>query len=160
MKGLELVRFFVDKKEHYPISDGFIEGYQQRDDGSRNSYITFAHETEHLVDAKKHEPNQKWHLLEACYLCRLADNNNADMEIKGFKCPELLLWMAEAAGVKNELVIEAEKHARDRIDEIRSNNPDQKYSSEAVKYMDNKLKEKYGKNLWSMIIEEINGSNA
>ena len=40
MNNLELISFYFEKKEHYPISDEFIEGYQQKDEGTPFSYIT------------------------------------------------------------------------------------------------------------------------
>ena len=90
MKNIEWLSFYFDKKEHYPISDKFIEKYQQKDDG----YITYAKETGHLVDASLHEPNQKWHLFESYFICKLIEKEgDADFNIGSFKCPELLLWM-------------------------------------------------------------------
>lgn len=71
MDSLRLVSFYFDKKEHYEISDEFIEHYQQKDDGSEKSYITYAKQTGHIIDATKHEPNQKWHLLESYFMRRL-----------------------------------------------------------------------------------------
>ena len=55
--------FFITKKEHYPISDGFIEKYQQKNDG----YIDLALQTGILVDKTQHSPNQKWHFFTSWY---------------------------------------------------------------------------------------------
>ncbi len=154
MNSYELIMFYYDKAEHYPISDRFIEKYQQR----KNGYLDFAKKTGHLISANCHEPNQKWHLFESWFLQTVEEKKTDDLkEIKceGFKCPELLLWMAEAAEVKNELIIEAESYAKEKIDEVRNNNPEAAYSSEAVKYMNKKFNEKYNETLWSMIIGRI-----
>lgn len=155
MNNMEILAFFWGKKEHYPISDEFIEGYQQKDDGNPFSYITYAHNTGHIVESRLHEPNQKWHLLEAYFLCKLIDEKCVDFRIGSFKCPELLLWMAEAAGVDENIVIEASKIAKSRIDEMRKTKPDSPYSAEAVKYMNEVFKEKYKKTLWEMTINCI-----
>lgn len=155
MNSLELVRFLQNKEEHYPISDEFIEQYQQKDNGDKNSYITHAKNTGHIVDAKQHEPNQKWHLLESYYIERLIEEEEADFLIRGFNCPELLLWMAEAANVDKDIVKEASGYAKDKIDRLRKEIPSKSYSREAVQYMNKMLNEKYGKNLWVMIVEMI-----
>lgn len=152
MKGMSVVGYFINKNEHYPVSDEFIENYQQQDDGNSDSYITFAHKTGHLVNAKEHEPNQKWHLLEAYYLMKLAKHNEG---IGVFRCPELLLWMAEAAGVNPELVTEAAGYAKEKIDEIRNNDANAAYASKAASYMNQRFKEKYNKTLQVMIAERV-----
>lgn len=152
MKILRLITFYYDKKEHYPISDEFIEKYQQKEGG----YITYAYETNHLIDASKHEPNQKWHLMESYFITKLIGNHGEINFSNGiFKCPELLLWMAEAAGVDEKIVNEASNYAKERINQIRKAEAETPFSKESVKYMDEKFREKYGKTLWDIIIARI-----
>ena len=55
----EFTAFLQNKKEHYPLSDEFIERYQQTDGG----YIDTAKKLGLLVDKEQHEPNQKWHFF-------------------------------------------------------------------------------------------------
>lgn len=79
--------------------------------------------------------------------------------MRGFKCPELLLWLAEAAEVEEQLVREAAAYASERIDLIRRENPDGAYSSEAVKYMNEMFKKKYGETLWVKTVNKIMSTN-
>lgn len=156
MDKLNFLKTFWSKNEHYPISDKFIEEHQQKDDNNAGSYITYAKQTGHIVDAKMHEPNQKWHLLEAYFLGRLIDNNGEfDFIINGFKCPELLLWMAEAVGVENGIIEEASCFAKEKIEQIRKENPEKSYTAEAANYLNKKISEKYDKTLWVMICEKL-----
>lgn len=109
----ELVFFLIDKKEHYPLSDEFIERYQQ----SNSGYIAFAHKTGHIVDRQKHEPNQKWHFFESWLLRSFQDgtvcwHNDANKAVyHRIQCPELLLWLLEAAGVDSSAVEDAKEIA-------------------------------------------------
>lgn len=156
MTGLELTNFYYNKDEHYPISDSFIENYQQKDGG----YIAFAIQTGHKVDRKTHEPNQKWHLLESYILVKIIQTNgNINFKLGVLKCPELILWMAEAAGIDDKIIKEAASYAGKRIDEIREATPDTSYSAAAVSYMNKKFKEKYNKELLTMVIEKIKETN-
>ena len=51
--------YLSDKSEHYPLSDEFIEHYQQTSGG----YIDYAKQVGILVDRTLHSPNQKWHFF-------------------------------------------------------------------------------------------------
>ena len=93
--------FMTNKKEHYPLSDEFIERYQQTSGG----YIDYANKNGHLVDKERHEPNQKWHFFDSWLYQSLDDGSitmDADAKRRvytGLLCPELLLWIYEASGV-------------------------------------------------------------
>lgn len=110
-----LVCHLIDKKEHYPLSDEFAARYQQ----SKGGYIDFAHKTGHLVDVQKHEPNQKWHFFESWLLQSFRDgsicweNDAGKVVYRRIQCPELLLWILEAAGVDLSKV-EAAKEIAER----------------------------------------------
>lgn len=130
MKLINLVDFYINKEEHYEISDDFVmSGYQQKDGG----YIERAKKENVDVNYKIAEPNQKWHLL-CSYIPKLYFNDkkmsynevknkcNEDIKlnIRSFnflQCPELLLWMAEAAGIDKDLIIKASADAKKIIDE-------------------------------------------
>jgi hypothetical protein len=88
----EIIEFYKGKKKHYCISDSFVKsGYQQKKGG----YIDYAKKTY----SKEVEPSQKWHFIEAY----ASKKDRDDKFYYGrLKCPELLLWMAEAAGVDIE----------------------------------------------------------
>lgn len=106
----DLVCHLIDKEEHYPLSDEFAARYRQ----SKGGYIRFAHQTGHLVDVQKHEPNQKWHFFESWLLRSFLDGSICWQNDAGktvycrIQCPELLLWLLEAAGVDTP-VVEAAK---------------------------------------------------
>lgn len=98
---LDFASFLIEKKEHYPLSDEFIEKYQQKSGG----YIDYAKQTGHLVDKQKHEPNQKWHFFESWLLesfkaktIKWEDSAKSRVYSK-LLCPELLLWIYEASDV-------------------------------------------------------------
>lgn len=105
MTNREVIEFYSNKNEHYSLSDEFVKKHQQY----RGGYIDFAKKCGKLVDKRLAEPNQKWHLLESYYRQKLKEGKiHMDADAKcwsvnwqsgGFKCPELLLWMAEAAGI-------------------------------------------------------------
>ena len=57
----DIADFLEGKKEHYPLSDEFIERYQQTSGG----YIDNAKKAGLTVDKQQHEPNQKWHFFES-----------------------------------------------------------------------------------------------
>ena len=151
---IDLIKFYCEKNEHYPISDEFIKKYQQKPTG--DSYIDFARTTGHTVSAEQCEPNQKWHLFEAYISWKFKKKReNVVVHIGKLKCPELLLWMAEAAGIDEEIVTEAKEVAASEIDRIRKEDPDSSYSEDASKKMNAKIEEKYGKRLQSMIAEKV-----
>lgn len=97
------------KKEHYTLCDEFIKKYQQLSGG----YIEYARKVGKVIDRSLAEPNQKWHLLEAYYGYKEKEGK-LDLEAEttiwdinwqrgGLLCPELLLWIAEAAGCNIEI---------------------------------------------------------
>ena len=108
----DLMAFYSGKKEHYTYTDKFIiecEFGQQRS----GEYIDFANETGHPVDKNIAEPNQKWHFLESyCINKKIKDEGIGWLEEEtqiwdsryGLKCPELLLWLIEAAGIETQRV--------------------------------------------------------
>ena len=151
---IDLIKFYCKKNEHYPISDEFIKKYQQKATG--NSYIDTAYDTGHTVSAEQCEPNQKWHLFEAYIsLTFKKEGENVVVDIGQLKCPELLLWMAEAAGIDDEIVTEAKEAAANEIDRIREEKPDGSYSAKAVYKMKAKIRKKYDKSLQDMITEKV-----
>lgn len=96
-----IASFLAEKKEHYPLSDEFMERYQQTSGG----YIDFAKKTGHLVDKQRHEPNQKWHFFDSWLNQSLEDGTltwEDDAKSRVYTrllCPELLLWIYEASDV-------------------------------------------------------------
>lgn len=97
----EIEAFLKDKKAHYPLSDEFIERYQQTGGG----YIDTAKKAGIVVDKQKHEPNQKWHFFESWLYPSIEDGTltwEEDAKSRVYNkllCPELLLWIYEASGV-------------------------------------------------------------
>ena len=98
----DIEQFLKDKREHYPLSDEFIEKYQQTSGG----YIDLAKKTAGMVvDKEKHEPNQKWHFFESWLYPSIEDEtltweDSAQNRVYSkLLCPELLLWIYEACGV-------------------------------------------------------------
>ena len=105
----DIASFLETKKEHYPLSDEFVERYQQKDGG----YIDNALKAGLVVDKYKHEPNQKWHFFESWLYPSIEDGTLSwDESAKSrvyskLLCPELLLWIYEACEVSPSKVKEA-----------------------------------------------------
>lgn len=145
--------FLEDKKEHYPISDEFIKNYQQSPN-NKNGYVYFAWETGHIISRKLAEPNQKWHFFES-YILILIDQNKIQLDddaekcYNRLKCPELLLWIAEAVGIGSELVNQAAKKAEEIIDLGTNGFSRNKAGTEIAKKIIpwNKIKEQINSNL-------------
>lgn len=137
------IDFFIDKNVHYETSDSFAcdERYRQK----RGGYIKKAKDAHIEINIKKAEPNQKWHLLTS-YYDELSDcKKDAKDCYNRLLCPELPLWIADAAGIDSEIVNKAATKAREIIDSG----------------ADGRLRNKAGKKitkeiiLWEMIEEKI-----
>ena len=108
----DIADFLQDKKEHYPLSDEFIERYQQTSGG----YIDNAIKANLVVDKLLHEPNQKWHFFDSWLYPTIEEGMSWDDSAKtrvyvNLKCPELLLWIYEACEVSPEKVKAAKEVA-------------------------------------------------
>lgn len=108
------IAFFLEgKKEHYPLSDEFVERYQQSDGG----YIDNAIKAGLVVDKQRHEPNQKWHFFESWLYPSIEEGTltweeSAQSRVYNkLLCPELLLWIYEAADVNPNKVRAAKEVA-------------------------------------------------
>ncbi len=97
----QMADFLSTKNEHYPLSDQFMERYQQTSGG----YLDNAKKAGIPVDRQSHSPNQKWHFFDSWYYPSLEDGTlTRDEDAKSriytkLLCPELLLWIYEACGV-------------------------------------------------------------
>lgn len=111
----QMVEYLLTKNEHYPLSDEFIERYQQNDGG----YIDKALKEGLLVDKLQHEPNQKWHFFESWFYPSLEEETISytdDAKSRVYNkllCPELLLWIYEACEVSPTKVRAAMKVAEE-----------------------------------------------
>lgn len=107
----DLIKFYTEKEKHYLISDLFVKtGYGQK----KNGYIKKAKKANKTISWEDAEPDQRWHFLES-YASTLDGKADAKTVYRVI-CPELLLWMAEAAGVDSKIVEQAEQSARVIID--------------------------------------------
>lgn len=108
----DISEFLKTKPEHYPLSDEFIEKYQQTSGG----YIDNARKAGLTVDKRLHEPNQKWHFFESWLYPTIEGGMDwselAETRVyKNLLCPELLLWIYEACEVNPSKVKEAKEVA-------------------------------------------------
>lgn len=122
--------YLQGKKAHYPLSDEFIERYQQTGDG----YISYAKTLGMTVSKELHLPDQKWHFFDS-WLYRTVDgstsityeSNAMSCVYNSLKCPELLLWIFEACEVEPSKVkaakdaAEAGKVAGENVGRIAKN---------------------------------------
>lgn len=100
----DIYEFYQFKSEHCTHTDRFIRKYQQQS-ATKNSYLANAIIDGHIIHKKEAEPNQRWHFTESWYKKKKIDDSGFPDTIArrwcGLQCPELLLWMAEAAGITN-----------------------------------------------------------
>ena len=104
----DMERFLLTKDEQYPITNEYVELYQQASGG----YIDNALKAGLVVDKSQHLPSQKWHYFESWLYPTISegmlwDASASDRSYGKFACPELLLWIIEATGVDCEKVNEA-----------------------------------------------------
>ena len=104
----DMERFLLTKDEQYPITNEYVELYQQASGG----YISNALKAGLVVDKSQHLPSQKWHYFESWLYATIEegmswDASASDRSYGKFSCPELLLWIIEATGVDSAKVREA-----------------------------------------------------
>ena len=104
----DMERFLLTKDEQYPITNEYVELYQQESGG----YIANALKAGLVVDKAQHLPSQKWHYFDSWLYATIEegmswDASASDRSYGKFSCPELLLWIIEATGVDTEKVREA-----------------------------------------------------
>ena len=104
----DMERFLLTKDEQYPITNEYVELYQQESGG----YIANALKAGLTVDKSQHLPSQKWHYFESWLYTTIEegmswDASASDRSYGKFSCPELLLWIIEATGVDSAKVREA-----------------------------------------------------
>ena len=105
----DIYDYLLTKSAHYPLSDEFIEKYQQTSGG----YLDYAKELGKIVDKERHEPDQKWHFIDSWLLRSIEDSSltwdeSAENRVyKKLLCPELLLWIYEACEVNPSKVRQA-----------------------------------------------------
>ena len=104
----DMERFLLTKDEQYPITNEYVELYQQESGG----YIANAIKAGLVVDKSQHLPSQKWHYFESWLYATIEegmswDASASDRSYGKFSCPELLLWIIEATGVDSAKVREA-----------------------------------------------------
>ncbi len=108
----DMERFLLTKNEQYPITNEYVELYQQESGG----YIDNAKKSGLVVDKSQHLPSQKWHYFESWLYPTIEegmlwDASASNRSYGAFSCPELLLWIIEATGVDSQKVIEAKNIA-------------------------------------------------
>ena len=108
----DMERFLLTKNEQYPITNEYVELYQQESGG----YIANALKAGLVVDKSQHLPSQKWHYFDSWLYATIDEGmlwsaSASDRSYGKFSCPELLLWIIEATGVDSEIVTEAKNIA-------------------------------------------------
>jgi len=112
---LDVAKYLYRQKEHYPLSDEFMERYQQNSGG----YLDYAKEINYQIDKYQFEPNQKFHFFTSWLdQCVMEDPSILQQDGKrrvytNILCPELLLWTMEACNAPHEKLLAALKVAED-----------------------------------------------
>jgi len=120
LTSYEFLNFYIESKETYPITEEFSTSENGRYKQSKGGYISF------FAKKGNFNPNQKEHLLES-YKAYLDKKENSILRSSEniysmLKCPELLLWIAEASGVDSETVKKASEKAKEIINQDKQNN--------------------------------------
>lgn len=125
MTNQELYDYIQDNIEpHLEIGDYIADEYVKAGYGQvRGGYFDEAYQNDVVILKKAAEPSQKWHLIDSYYALK-QKSSNFNMDTKAnlgrIMCPQLMLWIAEIAGLDKELVINAKKLAMDYEDEHRT----------------------------------------
>lgn len=142
---IEYCSFQEEKPEH---TTKFIKRYQQLNSGN-GTYLHEAISQGKMIYKCEGEPNQKWHLLESWY-----EYNKEEISDKpitawcGLRCPELLLWIAEVAGQK--------ENVKKVVEEILNNNIYKENDREARRNMVKYIKKEIS---WTEIVSFIKEYN-
>ena len=85
----DMERFLLTKDEQYPITNEYVELYQQESGG----YIDNAKKAGLTVDKSQHLPSQKWHYFESWLYPTVAEGLSWDASASSrtysnFACPE------------------------------------------------------------------------
>ena len=104
----DMERFLSTKNEQYPLTNEYVELYQQESGG----YIKNALNAGLVVDKTQHLPSQKWHYFTSWLYPTIEEGMLWDASASyrsygAFQCPELILWIIEATGVETSKVEEA-----------------------------------------------------
>lgn len=98
------------------VSDKYVKaGYGQ----IRGGYFDVAYVKDEIILKSEAKPSQKWHLLHSYYSTKIESNNfNMQTEANLYRimCPQLMLWIAEIAGLKKSILESAMKSAMDYED--------------------------------------------
>lgn len=86
------------------IADEYVkEGYGQ----VRGGYYDVAYKNNVVILKETAEPSQKWHLIDSYYALKQKNGNfnmHTNANLSGIMCPQLMLWIAEIAGLNKELI--------------------------------------------------------
>ena len=103
MNTKQVKDYYENKKGgQCPLTEKLIKaGYQQANGG----YITCARKRDKkgvMIDYRKAEPNQWWHLIKS-----YCDNRESDVKFtRTIQCGELIFWMAEVANCVDKTKLE------------------------------------------------------
>lgn len=93
------------------IADEYVkEGYGQ----VRGGYFDVAYKNNIVILKETAEPSQKWHLIDSYYALKQKDGNfnmHTKANLSRIMCPQLMLWIAEIAGLNKELIKTAKELA-------------------------------------------------
>lgn len=138
---IEYCRLQEEKPEH---TTKFIKRYQQLNSGN-GTYLHEAISQGKMIYKCEGEPNQRWHLLNSWYQYKKEKISEKQItDWCGLQCPELLLWIAEVAGQK--------ENVKEVVEEILNNNIYKENDREArrgmVRYIKKEIK-------WTEIVNYI-----
>ena len=140
----QLIEFYKKCESHYTNTDSFIREFQQKDTTAGKGYMANAHSAKRYkkkykinvefdINKDTAEPNQKYHFLCSYYEDYISWGDydwttselwNKEKKLTDFRCPELLLWLVEAANVYTDEEMKAITEEAKKICRDGDNSPD------------------------------------
>lgn len=120
MTNQQVYEYISGLSEHKMDCDYFADQYVKDGYGQvKGGYFAIAKKTDGVVISQEEaEPNQKWHMIDSYYKGKI--ENGFDMQTPAtlgrIMCPQLMLWIAEIAGLKEPYLEKAISEAIDYED--------------------------------------------
>ena len=109
MTSQEIYNYIKENiEDHLPVGDYIADEYVKAGYGQvRGGYFEVAYKKDVVILKKTADPSQKWHLLNSYYDEKMKDNTfnmQAPAKLNRLMCPQLMMWIAEIAGLDRNIL--------------------------------------------------------
>ena len=117
MTNQQVYEYISGLSEHKEDCDYFADQYVKDGYGQvKGGYFAIAKKTDGVVILQEEaEPSQKWHMIDSYYKGKI--ESGFDMQTPAslgrIMCPQLMLWIAEIAGLDRDILVRAKLAAID-----------------------------------------------